>query len=115
MADLALDLGGLRLKNPILPASGTFGLGHVRVFDIERLGAIVPKTITPHPRPGNPMPRLVESGGGLINAIGIPSVGLEHFLAHELPRYRPFSPPLVVSLSADTADGFAHAVERLTV
>ncbi|MEO1102356.1 MAG: dihydroorotate dehydrogenase, partial [Pseudomonadota bacterium] len=113
MTSLALKLGGLDLPSPIMPASGTFGLAHARVFDIARLGAIVPKTVTPRPREGHPAPRLTEEAGGLINAIGIPSVGLERFMSRDLPRYRGLGPPLVVSLSADTADDFAHAVAQL--
>jgi dihydroorotate dehydrogenase (NAD+) catalytic subunit len=113
MADLSVALGPLVLANPILPASGTFGLGHARVFDLARLGALVPKTVMPDPRPGHPPPRLVETAGGLLNAIGIPSVGIDAFLAGELPVWRSFGPPVIVSLSADTADGFADLCGRI--
>lgn len=112
-AALAVTVGGLRLPSPVLPASGTFGHAHGRVFDLSRLGAVVPKTVTPEVRTGRPAPRLTEEAGGLINAIGIPSIGLEAFIGETLPRYVGLGPPIVVSLSAETADEFAAAVARL--
>ena len=112
--DLAVAIGGLTLPSPILPASGTFGRAHGRVFDLSRLGAIVPKTVTPGPREGNPAPRLTEEAGGLMNAIGIPSVGVTRFIAEVLPHYTGLGPPVVVSLSADTAAAFASAVAELS-
>lgn len=114
MADLSVDIGKVRLAVPILPASGTFGFGHARVFDVTRLGALVPKTVMPEPRAGHPPPRLVETAGGLLNAIGIPSVGIDAFVAHDLPRWQAFGAPVVVSLSADTAEGFAALCRRVT-
>lgn len=113
-ADLSVTIGALTLPSPVLPASGTFGLGHARVFDLSRLGAIVPKTVTPGRRAGHPAPRLVEAAGGLINAIGIPSPGLDAFIEDILPRYQGIGPPLIASLSAETADAFAAAVARLS-
>ncbi|MCF3936277.1 dihydroorotate dehydrogenase [Acuticoccus sp. M5D2P5] len=107
MADLSVTIGSVRLPNPVIPASGTFGIGHARVMDISRLGALVPKTVMPEARTGHPPPRLTEAAGGLINAIGIPSVGIEAFLADVLPAYRAFGAPIVVSVSADTAEAFA--------
>lgn len=112
-ARLAVNIGALTLPSPIMPASGTFGLAHSRVFDLARLGAIVPKTVTPGPREGHPAPRLVEAAGGLINAIGIPSVGVTAFIADVLPRYAGLGPPLIVSLSAETVDSFAAATAEL--
>jgi dihydroorotate dehydrogenase (NAD+) catalytic subunit len=111
--DLSVDIGTVRLAAPILPASGTFGFGHARVFDVTRLGALVPKTVMPEPRTGHPPPRLVETAGGLLNAIGIPSVGIEAFVADDLPRWTAFGAPVVVSLSADTAEGFAALCRRV--
>ncbi len=112
-ARLAVEIGALTLPSPVLPASGTFGLAHSRVFDLSRLGAIVPKTVTPGAREGHPAPRLVEAAGGLINAIGIPSVGVTAFIADVLPRYAGLGPPLIVSLSAETVDSFAAATAEL--
>ncbi|WP_108663360.1 dihydroorotate dehydrogenase [Acuticoccus kandeliae] len=113
MADLSVRIGDVRLANPVLPASGTFGLGHARIFDITRLGALVPKTVMPDAQPGHPAPRLTEEAGGLINAIGIPSAGIRAFIADTLPLYRAFDAPLVISVSADTAETFAECVALL--
>lgn len=112
-ADLSVAIGSVMLANPVLPASGTFGHQHERLFDLDRLGALVPKTVMPAARPGHPPRRLVETAGGLVNAIGIPSVGLEAFLADVLPRYLGRRSPVVVSVSADSAEDFAAMVLRL--
>lgn len=115
MIDLSVRCGGIALANPVMPASGTFGDAMARVIDIDRLGAIVTKTITPDVRRGNPQPRVTEVVGAMLCSIGIPSKGPVHYLAEELPRYAGRRPPLVASISADTADGFADLAERLTV
>ena len=86
MTDLSVRIGSLTLANPVMPASGTFAEGLERVLDFSRLGAFVTKTITRELRIGNPLPRVVERPGGLINAIGIPSKGVPYFVAHTLPH-----------------------------
>ncbi|MEM8663623.1 MAG: dihydroorotate dehydrogenase [Pseudomonadota bacterium] len=106
-ADLSVSIGNVQLANPVLPASGTFGEAYARVFDIARLGALVPKTIMPTPRAGHPAPRLAEAAGGLVNAIGIPTQGSAS-LVDVVARYARYGPPVVVSLSADTVDDFAE-------
>lgn len=112
--DLSVDVGGLRLRNPIMPASGTFAEGLDRVMDFNRLGAFVTKTITRELRDGNPLPRVVERPGSLINAIGIPSKGVPYFVEQTMPHYRPYETPLVVSISAPTAEGFASLAAELS-
>ena len=97
-----------------MPASGTFAEGLDKVIDFNRLGAFVTKTITRELRAGNPLPRVVERPGGLINSIGIPSKGVPYFLEHTLPYYAPYQPPLVVSISAPTAEDFAQLAAELT-
>ena len=114
MTDLSLRLGGVALANPILPAAGTLGLGHGRIFDLDRLGAIVPKTVTPEPRSGHPPQRIAETAGGLVNAIGIPSQGVEAFHQTTLPAWRALSPPLILSISADDPQQFATLAEKLS-
>ena len=114
MTDLAVKIGALTLQNPVMPASGTFAEGLDRVMDFDRLGAFVTKTITRELRAGNPLPRVVERPGSLINSIGIPSKGVPYFLAHTLPYYAAYQPPLVVSISAPTAEEFAHLAAELT-
>ncbi|MDT1062603.1 dihydroorotate dehydrogenase [Paracoccus sp. CPCC 101403] len=112
--DLSVDIGGLRLRNPVMPASGTFAEGLEKVMDFNRLGAFVTKTITRELRTGNPLPRVVEQPGSLINAIGIPSKGVPYFVNTTLPHYRPFDTPLVVSISAPTSEGFASLAAELS-
>jgi dihydroorotate dehydrogenase (NAD+) catalytic subunit len=114
MIDLSVRVGGLTLANPVMPASGTFAEGLDKVMDFNRLGAFVTKTITRELRAGNPLPRVVERPGGLINSIGIPSKGVPYFLDHTLPYYQQYQPPLVVSISAPTAEDFAGLAAELT-
>lgn len=114
MIDLSVRVGGLTLANPVMPASGTFAEGLDKVMDFDRLGAFVTKTITRELRAGNPLPRVVERAGGLINSIGIPSKGVPYFLKETLPYYTKYQPPLVVSISAPTAEDFARLASELT-
>ena len=113
MVDLSVQIGGLALANPVMPASGTFGPELAQVFDLDTLGALVTKSITPEPREGNPLPRLCETEAGVLNSIGIPGKGLAQFLAEAMPAWRRFRAPLVVSLSASTVADFARAAARL--
>ncbi len=115
ICDMSVEVGGLRLQNPIMPASGTFAEGLEKVIDFDLLGAIVTKTITRELRAGNPLPRVVERPQALINAIGIPSQGVGYFLEHAMPHYTKYRTPLVVSISAPTAEGFANLAADLTV
>ena len=87
MIDLSVRVGSMTLANPVMPASGTFAEGLDRVIDFDRLGAVVTKTITRELRAGNPLPRVVERPGGVINAIGIPSKGVPYFVKETLPYY----------------------------
>jgi dihydroorotate dehydrogenase (NAD+) catalytic subunit len=114
MIDLSVRVGGLTLANPVMPASGTFAEGLDRVMDFNRLGAFVTKTVTRELRAGNPLPRVVERAGGLINSIGIPSKGVPYFFEQTLPYYARYKPPLVVSISAPTAEDFASLASELT-
>ncbi|MGA7974420.1 MAG: dihydroorotate dehydrogenase [Pseudolabrys sp.] len=115
MVDLRVNIGSLALRNPVMPASGTFSEGLARVFSFDQLGALVTKTITAELRGGNPTPRVAEAGRGMLNSIGIPSKGIAHFIDSLLPLYRAFSSPLVVSVSAPTSELFADAVRELSV
>lgn len=113
MVDLTVRIGALTLRNPVMPASGTFGPELAQIFDLGRLGALVTKSVTPEPREGNPLPRLCETEAGVLNSIGIPGKGLDHFLRHAMPEWRRFGAPLVVSLSASSVTAFAEAAARL--
>src|SRR3954463_3240152 len=88
--DLSVTLGRLRLPNPILVASGTFGYARemAGLVDFAKLGGIVPKTVTAQPRIGNTPPRSFETASGLLNAIGLDNDGLDHFIAQPLPYLR---------------------------
>ncbi len=110
MADLTTTLAGFTLRTPILLASGTAGYGTEisGVVDLAYVGAIVTKTVTPAPRAGNRPPRLVETPGGLLNAIGLENVGVERFLAEKLPAAAALGPPVIVSIAADDPEGFAR-------
>jgi len=115
MVEMRVSIGSLTLKNPVMPASGTFGLEHARVMDFARLGACVTKSVTPALRAGNPTPRVCETDAGMLNSIGIPSKGLAHFREQVIPAYAAWATPLVVSVSADTVDEFAQACAELSV
>lgn len=115
MVNLAVDIAGVRLKNPIMPASGTFSEELADIFDLERLGAHVTKTITRGWRDGNPTPRVCEVGGSMLNSIGIPSKGVGYFVENVIPFYRAYRTPLVVSISGNTADEFATLCSEVSV
>lgn len=115
MPDLTTKIGTLTLKNPIMPASGTFSEELADVFDLDCLGAHVTKTITRGKRAGNPVPRVCEVNGAMLNSIGIPSKGAEWFLKNTVPFYTDYEAPLVISISANTADEFARFAEEVSV
>lgn len=113
--DLSVQLGPLRLKNPVMTASGTFGYGeeYAGLADIGRLGALVVKGISLEPRAGNPPPRIVETPAGMINAIGLENVGAEAFLALKLPYLLDLGVPVVVNIFGNTVEEYAGLAARL--
>lgn len=115
MVDLSVDIAGLKLKNPIMPASGTFSEELAEVFDLERLGAHVTKTITRGWRDGNPTPRVCEVSGSMLNSIGIPSKGVGMLLEKVIPFYQRYETPLVISISGNTVDEFATLCSEVSV
>src|SRR5699024_2296059 len=115
MPDLSVDIGALRLRNPVMPASGCFAIEYSEALDFNELGALVIKSVSPKTRPGNPTPRVAETAAGMLNSIGIPSNGLDYYRNRVLPPYLRFDTPVVVSISADTVDEFAHAAAALSV
>lgn len=115
MVDLTTRIGTLTLKNPIMPASGTFSEDLAEVFDLDVLGAHVTKTITHEKRGGNPTPRVCEVRGSMLNSIGIPSKGVDAFKADALPLFAEYQAPLVISISAGSADEFARLCEDVSV
>ncbi len=115
MVHLAVRLGRLELKNPVLVASGTFG--YVRELagfvPIKRLGGVIPKTVTFRPRAGNATPRTVETASGLLNAIGLDNDGLAYFRANHLPYLRTVGTALIVNIAGEDEDQFVAMAERL--
>ncbi|HTR96555.1 MAG TPA: dihydroorotate dehydrogenase [Candidatus Acidoferrales bacterium] len=113
--DLAVELGALRLRNPVLTASGTFGYGdeYAHVVDLTRLGGVVTKTVTVEPRAGNPPARVAEVASGMLNSIGLENVGLERFRDEKLPRLRALRATVIASLGGETPDELAHLVAAL--
>ncbi len=115
MVDLSVKIGDLELANPIMPASGAFSWEYGDVIDLNQLGGLVAKTICREPRLGNPTPRMAETEGGIIQSIGLPGKGIDYFLDHIVPEYNKFTPPLIVSVSADSAEEFAAMTRDLSV
>ncbi|MGD9505772.1 MAG: dihydroorotate dehydrogenase [Syntrophobacteraceae bacterium] len=113
--DLSVQLGPLRLRNPVMTASGTFGYGseYADFIDFSRLGAVIVKGVSLLPRPGNPPPRLVETPSGLINAIGLENVGVDSFLRYKLPYLYERDAPVVVNIFGNTIEEYAELASRL--
>lgn len=107
--DTTVQLPGLTLKNPIIPASGTFGYGleFIRYGDLRRLGALCVKGLSLRPREGNPMPRIAETPCGMLNSIGLQNVGVEVFLQKKLP-FVPLEVPIIANLYAQSPEEFAE-------
>lgn len=116
MCDLSVQLGRLRLNNPILTASGTFGYAKEmeQIVDLSKLGGVIPKTITRDPRPGNAPWRTVETTGGLLNAIGLDNDGVDYFLKNHWPYLSQLATPVIVSLAGKSIDDFAYLASRMT-
>ncbi len=112
MVDMSVRIGAMSFQNPIMPASGAFSTEVEQVMDLNRLGALVAKTVSREFRAGNPTPRVAELECGMINSIGLPTKGLKYFLDVQVPDYKRFSPPLVASItSQDPVDFVAMARE----
>src|SRR5437868_13348079 len=110
MPDLSVTLGRLRLQNPILVASGTFGYAREMqgVVNFARLGAVIPKTVTRHARAGNKPPRTVETASGMLTAIGLDNDGIEHFITHHLPYLRTLPTAIIANIAGESADDFVE-------
>ena len=115
MVDLSVKIGNVTLQNPVMPASGTFSAEFKNIIDLNRLGAMIAKTLSRSYRPGNPPPRVAELEGGIINSAGLPSKGLKHFLDVQLPEYRQFTSPLVCSITSETIEDFAAMARDVSV
>ena len=117
MVDLSINLAGVRLDNPVIPASGTFGFGEEfkDLYDLDILGAISFKGTTVAPRLGNPVPRIAECSSGLINSVGLQNPGLDAVIAEQLPRMRSFfHKPIIANISGFAVEEFVTLAERLS-
>ncbi|MBM4070465.1 MAG: dihydroorotate dehydrogenase [Planctomycetes bacterium] len=115
MAELGVTLGRLRLRNPVLAASGTFGYARelAGVVDFSLVGGVIPKTVTCQPRLGNKPPRTVETASGMLNAIGLDNDGLEHFIAHHLPYLRGLPTAIIANIAGKSEAEFFEMGERI--
>src|ERR671922_56562 len=113
--DLSVTLGRLRLSNPILVASGTFGYARemAGLVDFAQLGGVIPKTVTRQPRAGNPPPRTVETPSGMLNAIGLDNDGIDHFIAHHLPYLRTLPTAIIANIAGKNEDEFVEMAEQI--
>lgn len=111
----SVNLGGIKMKNPVTTASGTFGFGleYQPYVDLQRLGAIIVKGTTPQPRAGNPPPRIVETPSGMINAIGLQNPGVERVAEEIMPRLAELGVPVIVNIAGDTVEDYALVARRL--
>jgi dihydroorotate dehydrogenase (NAD+) catalytic subunit len=115
MVDLRVKLNRLELANPILVASGTFGYAREMApyVDFSRLGGVIPKTITPLPRAGNPPPRTVETAAGMLNSIGLDNDGLDAFIEKHLPYLLGLPTAVIANIAGRTVDDFVAMAQRL--
>ena len=113
--DLSVNIGELRLKNPVLTASGTFGYGEefADFVDLERLGGFIVKGTTLNPRDGNPYPRMAETSAGMLNAVGLQNKGVDYFIGHIYPRIKDLDTNVLVNLSGSSIEDYVAAAEKL--
>jgi len=108
-------IGKIKLKNPVMAASGTFGYAQEfeKLVNLKGIGAIITKTITLNPRVGNPMPRICETAGGMLNAIGLQNEGVDNFIKEKIPYLSKIGTPIIVSISGNNIDEFFILARRL--
>lgn len=113
--NLAVNIAGIKMKNPIMVASGTFGYGeeYGQLINLNMLGAIVVKGITLLPKQGNPPPRIVETPCGMLNAIGLENVGVERFIKEKLPYLQQFNTPVIVNIAGECVEEYVELAKKL--
>ena len=116
MADLNVNIGGLKLKNPVMTASGTFGYGEefADFIDLSRLGGIIVKGTTLHHREGNPYPRMAETPSGMLNAVGLQNKGVDYFIEHIYPRIKDVDTNFLVNVSGSSIDDYVDTAEKIS-
>lgn len=115
MADLNVKIGGLRLNNPVMTASGTFGYGEefADFVDLSRIGAIIVKGTTIHKREGNPYPRMAETPSGMLNAVGLQNKGVHYFIEEIYPRIKDIQTNMIVNVSGSTIDDYVETASLI--
>ncbi len=115
MAKIQVEVAGIKLKNPVIAASGTIGSGreYSSLIDFEKMGAIIPKSITYDARKGNPLPRICETSSGMLNSIGLENEGVSSFVQEELPVIRDLKVPIVVSVAGETIEEYVSVISLL--
>ena len=116
MINTRVNLAGVELKNPVMTASGTFGSGmeYSEFVDLNQLGAVVTKGVANVPWPGNPTPRIAETCGGMLNAIGLQNPGIDVFCVRDLPFLQKFDTKIIVNVCGKTTEDYCEVVERLS-
>ncbi|MBU2590818.1 MAG: dihydroorotate dehydrogenase [Nitrospinota bacterium] len=116
MVDMSLDIAGIRLKNPVIAASGTFGYGleFEKYIDLNLIGGISVKGLSVKPRQGNPTPRIVETPSGMLNAIGLQNIGIDAFIKDKMPLLRKYDTAIIANFFGDSVDEYVEAAERLS-
>lgn len=114
-ADISVDLAGVRLRSPVVTASGCFASGREvsEFIDLRKIGAVVVKSMTIEPWPGKPTPRMAETPSGMLNAIGLQNKGVQHFLAEDLPWLNKMKVPVIASIAGNTVQEFIQVAEWL--
>ena len=115
MANLNVNISDLSLKNPVMTASGTFGYGleFSDFIDLRRLGGIIVKGTTLHPRQGNNYPRMAETASGMLNCVGLQNKGVDHFCEHIYPLIKDIDTNMIVNVSGSTVDDYAECAARI--
>lgn len=116
MNRLAIELPGLSLKNPIMPASGCFGFGkeYARLYDLSKLGSIMIKATTLETRLGNPTPRVAETSSGMLNAIGLQNPGLEKVIAEELKWLEQYDVPIIANVAGTLTEDYVEVAKHIS-
>lgn len=116
MSKLAVNIPGLSLKNPIMPASGCFSFGQEfsELYDLNKLGAIMIKAATHEPRLGNPTPRVAETASGMLNAIGLQNPGVDHIIEHELKFLEQFDVPIIANVAGTAIEDYTEVAEKIS-
>lgn len=114
--NIKVNLAGVELKNPVMTASGTFGSGaeYGEMVDLNRLGAVVTKGVASIPWPGNPTPRIAETYGGMINAVGLQNPGFQVFAERDIPYLKQFDTKIIVNVCGKTTEDYIDVVEKLS-